>query len=137
METKTRSAVKSVIWRIIGIFVLGAVAFFYTRRWMQTSLITFLHHGVFLIVFYVHDRFWLHVDWKAPFDNMLFRSFCKCITYETILGNLILAVITLIVTGDVQTMSKITLTYIFLKHALYIWHEFFWKRRIKWGISKI
>lgn len=124
METQVRSFVKSLLWRIAGVFILGAVTYFYTHHWVQTSLITFLHHGVFLFVFWAHERFWLHVDYK----NLLLRSVLKCITYETILGNFILGIISLAVTGNVQQMTKITLTYIAIKHLCYIWNEFIWNK---------
>lgn len=132
MEKKVRSAIKSIIWRLMGIVILSSVTFFYTRNWIQTSWVTFLHHGVFLFVFYLHERFWQHVDYNKPFDSMTIRSIGKCIMYETILGTFILGIITLIITGNVQTMSKITVTYISLKHILYIWNELIWKK-IKWA----
>jgi len=126
-ETETRSVVKSAIWRVVGVLVLGAVTYFYTRQWVQTSWITFLHHGVFFFVFWAHERFYLHTDFVG-----LKRKILKMITYESILGFLILGVITLIVTGDVQTMNKITITYILIKHFLYVFNEFIWDK-INWG----
>ena len=123
MESQVRSFTKSFIWRIVGVIILGAVTYFYTRQWVQTSWITFLHHGVFLFVFWIHERFWLKVDIHG-----LKRKIGKAITYETILGNFILAIITLIILGDVQQMSNITLTYIGIKHLIYVWNEFIWDR---------
>ena len=123
METQIRSAVKSIIWRLAGILILGVVTYFYTRHWFQTTWITFLHHGVFLFIFWGHERFYLHTDFTG-----LKRSILKCITYETILGNFILGVISLIITGDIQQMTRITLTYISLKHILYIFNEFIWSK---------
>ncbi len=131
METRKRSVVKSIIWRIVGIIILALVTFTYTRNWMQTGWITVLHHGVFLIVYYLHERFYLHIDWKGMFGNMTVRSCMKCLTYETILGTFILGIITLIITGDIQQMSRITLTYIGIKHIIFVANEFIWKK-IKW-----
>jgi len=128
MEAQLRSFIKSFIWRIVGVLVLGAVTFFYTRHWVTTSWITFLHHGIFLFVFWIHERFWLHVDYK----NMLLRSVLKCLTYETILGTFILGIITLAITGSVQQMGQITLTYIGVKHLMYVFNEFIWGR-LRWG----
>ena len=122
MESQGRSFTKSLIWRIVGVFVLAAVTYFYTRQWVTTTWVTFLHHGVFLFVFWIHERFWLHVDYK----NLFLRSLLKCLTYETILGTFILGIITLAITGDVQKMSQITVTYIGFKHILYVFNEFLW-----------
>ena len=52
METKLRSATKSVIWRITGVVILAIITYLFTGNWMQTGLITIIHHGVFLFVFY-------------------------------------------------------------------------------------
>ena len=134
MEVRIRSAVKSILWRIMGIVILGTVTYFYTRHWVQTSLITFLHHGVFLFVFYLKERFWLHVDYKPPFHSLFNRSIFKMICYETILGTFILGIITLALTGNIQKMSQITFTYIFIKHFCYVVNELCWKK-IKWGKS--
>lgn len=131
-ELKSRSALKSFIWRIIGIIVLATVTYFYTHKWIQTGLITFIHHGVFLFVFYFHERLWLRIRY---FKTQLARSIAKMFTYETILGNLILGSITYLITGSWKQMTVITLTYIGIKHTIYIWNEFIWKG-IKWGLKK-
>jgi len=126
IETNMRSWTKSAIWRVVGVLILGAVTFAYTGNWVTTSWVTFLHHFVFLFVFALHERFWQHIDYQG-----MTRKVLKAVCYETILGNFILAIITLSITGDVQTMSKITLTYIGIKHFIYVWNEFIWDN-IKW-----
>ena len=126
-ETGKRSALKSFVWRVVGVIILGCVTFAYTHKWVQTSWITFLHHGVFLFVFVCHERFWLKVDIHG-----LKRKIIKTIMYEDILGMYILGIISLIITGNIQTMSKITITYIGIKNLMFIFNEFIWDR-IKWG----
>jgi len=126
METQIRSATKSFIWRIVGVLVLGTVTYCYTGNWVTTSWITFLHHGVFLFVYWAHERFYLHTDFTG-----ISRSFLKMLTYEIILGNFILGIISLVVTGDIQQMTKITLTYISIKCIIYIINEKLWEK-VKW-----
>ena len=53
-------------------------------------------------------------------------------TYETLCGNLILGTITYLITGSWKVMTLITLTYIGIKHIMYIVNEFIWKK-LKWG----
>lgn len=126
METKIRSSIKSIIWRLVGILVLAIVTFLFTKSWIQTTWITFLHHGIFLFVYYFHERFYTYVTIQG-----FKRKLIKMVTYETILGNFILGIITLIIIGDVQKMTQITITYIAIKHLLYMINEIWWEK-IKW-----
>jgi len=128
-ESTLRSWIKSAIWRVVGVIILGCVVFAYTGSWVTTSWVTFLHHGIFLVVFALHERFWQHVDYTG-----LKRKIFKALMYETLLGNFFLAIITLIITGDVQSMTQITLTYIGIKHFIYVFNEFIWDR-IKFGLK--
>ena len=132
MEKNSRSALKSLIWRIVGVIILATITYVYTHKWIQTGLITVIHHGVFLFVFYAHERIWL--KFKYP-KTMIARSMAKMFTYETLCGNIILGTITYLVTGSWKQMTVITFTYISIKHVIYIWNEFVWKR-IKWGTNE-
>lgn len=128
-ETKARSVSKSVIWRILGVLILATITYAYTRKWIQTGLITVIHHGVFLLVFYFHERLWLRVK---RIQNLTTRSILKMLTYETFCGNVILGTITYLVTTSWRQMTAITLTYIGIKHVVYILNEFAWDK-IKLG----
>jgi len=128
-ELKKRSAAKSIWWRIIGIIILALITYLITGSSITTGLVTVIHHCVFLVVFYLHERMWLKI--KKP-KGEIPRSLCKMFTYETVCGNIILGIITYLITGDWKVMTAVTLTYIGIKHAIYIFNEFLWKR-IKWG----
>jgi len=129
VESQVRSASKSLVWRILGVLILGIITYAYTQKWIQTGLITFIHHGVFLFVFYFHERIWLTVK---KIKNLTARSILKMLTYETLCGNIILGTITYFVTGSWKQMTAITLTYIGIKHIVYIFNEFIWDK-IKLG----
>lgn len=129
IEQHKRSIVKSIIWRLVGVILLASVTYFYTHNWITTSWVTFLHHGIFLFVFYIHERLWLKC--KKPI-SLLRLSIYKMFTYETCCGNIILGTITYFITGNIMQSGKITITYIFLKHIIFIWNEFIWEN-IKWG----
>ncbi len=128
-EIKARSAAKSIIWRILGVLILAIVTYVFTGSLITTGIITVIHHTVFLVVFYLHERIWLKT--KKP-EGELARSICKMFTYETLCGNIILGTITYLVTGDWKVMTAVTLTYIGIKHITYIFNEFIWKK-ISWG----
>lgn len=124
-ETRLRSSTKSILWRILGVLILATITYAYTREWIQTGLITFIHHGVFLFVFYFHERLWLKIK---RIQNLTSRSILKMLTYETLCGNIILGTISYLVTGNWKQMTAITLSYISIKHILYIFNEFVWDR---------
>ena len=131
-ERRMRSGTKSVIWRIVGVIILALITYAFTRNWIQTGFVTFIHHAAFLLVFYLHERIWL----RFPIKRYWLQSLLKMITYETLLGNLILGTITYLITGDVRQMSMITISYIGIKHFAYVINEFIWKK-IKWGTSHV
>ena len=131
LETKMRSSVKSIIWRILGVIILATITYAYTRQWIQTGIITVLHHGIFLFVFYAHERLWLKVK---RIQNLTARSILKMLTYETLCGNIILGSITYMITGNWKQVTAITLTYISIKHVIYIFNEFVWDK-IKVGVK--
>lgn len=126
MDSHKKSMTKSLVWRIIGVFWLAGITWIFTRSWIQTSLTTFIHHGIFLIVFYLHERAWINSKMRPKLKYAI-----KAITYEIILGNVILGLITYFVTGDIKQMTWITLTYIQSKLVLYFFYDWLWSRKDK------
>jgi|688.fasta_scaffold829560_2 hypothetical protein len=57
-ETKTRSVVKTIIWRIICILVLA----YWTG--LGGSL---LINALFMTLYYIHERIWLRINWGKDF----------------------------------------------------------------------
>ena len=75
-----------------------------------------------------------HNKFKRPVNETA-RSIAKMFTYETVCGNLILGTITYCITGSWKVMTAITITYIGIKHVIFVINEFVWKR-IKIGQVK-
>ena len=63
VDSRARSWVKSLTWRIIGIFILGGLAWFFTRDWGETTLITTTFHAIRLVLYYYHERIWERIGW--------------------------------------------------------------------------
>ena len=63
MDTKKRSWVKSIVWRLIGIVLLGLISYLVTSDWKEMSIITVLFHGIRVILYYYHERAWEHISW--------------------------------------------------------------------------
>jgi uncharacterized membrane protein len=63
MDTKIRSWVKSLVWRAIGVVILGYIAYLVTGNWTDTSIITLLFHAIRTVLYYYHERVWNSIDW--------------------------------------------------------------------------
>lgn len=125
-DSHLKSITKSITWRIVGIFWLATITWIFTHNWVHVSLITLIHHGIFIVVFYLHERAWLKSRIKPKWKYLL-----KAITYEIVLGNLILAFISYLITGNLQKMTMITLVYIQSKIAFYYFYDWLWSRKTK------
>ncbi|NIO20282.1 MAG: DUF2061 domain-containing protein [Candidatus Aenigmarchaeota archaeon] len=62
-ETRLRSIVKSAVYRVVGILVLGYISWIFTGSWMQTTGITASFNFIQVILYYFHERVWDHVNW--------------------------------------------------------------------------
>ena len=131
-EDHTRSVVRSIIWRIIGILFLALVTYIVTQSWVVTTLVTVIHHSVSVLGYYLHERFWLQIDkhWKVKY-----RSLFRVIVYEIVYGVLILGTVTWLLTGEVKQATLITCLYIGNKLWIYvvydkIWNQIDWRKKI-------
>jgi len=73
LETRTRAWVKSVVWRILGIFILGAISWIVTHSWKEMTIITIIFHCVRVILYYFHERIWEKISWgriKHPLSSL-------------------------------------------------------------------
>jgi len=116
------SASKSFIWRVMGVFVLAIVTYFFTRHWVVTTKITFTHHAFFLVVFYLHERLWTH--FITPIGKL--RNIVKSIIYEIILGMGFGGLIVFFYTGSFPMVTRITITYTAIKLVMYYFYDRLW-----------
>ena len=122
-ESNLRSVTKSAIWRIFGIIFLAVVTYAFTGSLIITTMVTVLHHGIFLMVYYLHERAWVGSKWLV---NSKYKPYVRLVAYEVVLGNLVLGTITLLLTGSLHTMTVITLTYICNKLWMYYLYDWIW-----------
>lgn len=62
-ETKARSLVKTVIWRIFATLVTWTVVYIFTRMIVESLEITLVAAVVSMIAYYIHERVWNLVRW--------------------------------------------------------------------------
>jgi len=118
------SMLKSLIWRVLGVFVLASVVWIFTRKLITVGLITVIHHATFLLVFYLHERIWLMVKKNVG----KWKNVIKAITYEIILGMGLGGLIVLLVTGEWSSVTQITLTYTAIKLIMYYIYDRIWNK---------
>ena len=63
METRKRSFIKSIVWRLLGIAILGLITWTYTKNLEVTTMVTVLFHSLRLMLYYFHERLWERIDW--------------------------------------------------------------------------
>jgi uncharacterized membrane protein len=73
LESHTRAWVKSIVWRMLGIVVLGIISWLVTHNWKDVSIITMNFLGVRVILYYFHERAWDRISWgriKHPLSGL-------------------------------------------------------------------
>lgn len=118
-----KSILKSIVWRILGVLILTAVVYFFTKNWVVTGLIAIIHHATFLLVFYLHERIWQK-------SKVKFKEIIKAFTYEIILGMGLGGLIVLLVTGRWSAVTQITITYTIIKIIIYYFYEKIWTKKV-------
>ena len=77
MDTKVRSWVKSIVWRLIGIVLLGWISYLVTGSWKEKTAITTLFHTVRVVMYYYHERIWERISWgrkKHPLSDLCLKK---------------------------------------------------------------
>jgi len=73
IETKQRSFLKSVTWRLTALLVLGLISYLITGNWEQMTAITVLYTVIQVGVYFVHERVWARIAWgqkRHPLANL-------------------------------------------------------------------
>jgi len=71
MESRKRSLVKSIIWRVLGIVILGVITWLFTKSWKITTSVTVLFHVIRVVLYYFHERLWSGINWGFKKRNEL------------------------------------------------------------------
>ena len=65
-DSKKRSFVKAISWRVVALIVLGTVSYSITGSWEETSLITIIYTVLQIFIYFVHERLWDRITWGKP-----------------------------------------------------------------------
>jgi len=62
-ETKSRSIIKSIIWRVVATLLTWGVIYFFNGSVGDSLKITLWAAGLSMIVYYIHERIWNKIKW--------------------------------------------------------------------------
>lgn len=77
VDTKRRSVVKSLTWRVVGIVILGAVTYAFTGNAAASAGVTLIFNAIRLVLYYWHERIWERVEWgriRHPLSHYQVRA---------------------------------------------------------------
>lgn len=63
-ETRKRSIIKSITWRLICILTSVLTSFFLTGNWDVAVAIGTVYNVITIILYYFHERVWNKVKWE-------------------------------------------------------------------------
>lgn len=69
METKLRSVVKSIVWRIIATLNGIFFAYLFVGNWNDSFKIGIFANISGMILYYIHERVWNKIKWKRIDKN--------------------------------------------------------------------
>lgn len=63
METKFRSLIKSIIWRIMATINGFIITYLFTNKFGESLIISITANITGLILYYFHERFWNKIQY--------------------------------------------------------------------------
>lgn len=70
-ETRKRSILKSITWRLICILVSILTSFLLTGKWDIAVAIGTIYNVITMILYYFHERIWNRVKWGCKIANQM------------------------------------------------------------------
>ncbi len=65
-DSKARSLVKAVSWRVVAFIVLSIISYAITGSIKETGLIALVYNVVQIGIYFVHERLWNRIRWGKP-----------------------------------------------------------------------
>ena len=62
-ESRKRSIVKSIVWRVICIVVSVLTVFFLSGKWDIAVAVGTIYNVITMILYYFHERIWNRIKW--------------------------------------------------------------------------
>ncbi len=62
-ETKTRTIVKAILWRIIATLITWGTVYYYTRKLTESIELTVVAAILGITAYYIYERVWNKIQW--------------------------------------------------------------------------
>ena len=138
-ETKRRSVVKALTWRVIASLDTTVIAYFVTGDITKAISIGGFEVITKMVIYFFHERAWNGIKWGKRIEDLpgvktadtKRRSVLKAATWR-VLGTIDTFVLSSIFTKNVKHATGIALIELITKPILYFFHERFWNS-VFWG----
>jgi uncharacterized membrane protein len=131
-DTKARSLVKGISWRIIGTIDTFLLAYLFLGEVKLAGPIALTEVATKVLLYFVHERLWNLSQWGRKDGQVSHvRSVTKGISWR-IFGTIDTIIISWIFSGNPWSAIKIGFSEVLTKVVLYYLHERAWTW-VKWG----
>lgn len=131
-DTKARSLIKGISWRIIGTIDTFLLAYLFFGKLNLALPIAITEVFTKIILYFLHERIWNEVRWGREKNHIShYRSLFKGISWR-IFGSIDTVFISWIFSGNPLGALKVGVTEVLTKVLLYYLHERLWTA-IPWG----
>ena len=132
-DTKARSLVKGISWRVIGSIDTFVIAYFFFGKTSIALPIAILEVFTKILLYFLHERIWNKFQFLRENDKLSnFRSLVKGVSWR-FFGTIDTMIISFIISGNPLASIKVGLSEVMTKILLYYLHERFWRKVIRWG----
>lgn len=69
LDTKSRSLIKSLLWRIVATISTSVISFLYTGNLSLAASIGIVSSVINFVLYYWHERLWNNIKWGQNESN--------------------------------------------------------------------
>lgn len=68
IESHKRTLVKSITWRFIAVIVAFIVAYFFTKKPVESSIMAIVINLINMVAYYIHERIWNKINFGRKIE---------------------------------------------------------------------